>query len=140
LARWWYDPLTAPDDERDLIWDDLYRRIVDLLSAYGKEEPTGDGDFWVVDDNYGWPRQTINVFTLKMLDLGVISGLRVLLDNFPDWEIIIALDVPGTEGVWPPMGVTIRKHEIIDGLQREYLPEPHRSFAIPGSRVGTGYD
>jgi hypothetical protein len=38
------------------------------------------------------------------------------------------------------MGNTIRRHEIIDGLQRQYLPTRFRNFEIPGSRPGTGYD
>jgi hypothetical protein len=38
------------------------------------------------------------------------------------------------------MGVTVRRHEIIDGLLRKYLPEPFRFLKIPGSRPGTGYD
>jgi hypothetical protein len=38
------------------------------------------------------------------------------------------------------MGLTIRAHEIIDGLQRQYFPEPYRSFRYEGSRPGTEYD
>jgi hypothetical protein len=128
------------DERRDQMWSDLYRKIVSLLRKFGKEEPTGDGDYWVVDDNYGWRRHTINIFALKMLDPAIISLLRALLKDLPDWEIVVALDVPGKENEWPPMGVTIRRHEIIDGLRREYLPEPYRRLVIPGSTPGTGYD
>lgn len=128
------------DKQRDQIWSDLYRKIVSLLHKFGKEEPTGDGDYWVVDDNYGWRRHTINIFTLKMLDPTIIALLRHLLKDLPDWEIVVALDVPGKEGEWPSMGVTIRRHEVIDGLRREYLPEPYRRLVIPESRPGTGHD
>ncbi len=132
--------MNKEDEVRDQIWDALYRAVVDVLRQYGKEEPTGDGDFWVVDDNYGWRRQIVNIFNLKMLDPEIIFKLRALLDKLPEWSIVLALDVPGTEGKWPPMGVIIRRHEIIDGLQREYLPESFQTFVIPGSRPGTGYD
>ena len=132
--------MTKEDEVRDQIWTDLYKRVVAVLQQYGKEEPTGDGDFWVVDDNYGWRRQIVNIFDLKMLNPEIVANLRILLNDLPDWAIVLALDVPGTEGKWPPMGVTIRKHEIIDGLQREHLPPSFRSFVIPGSRPGTGYD
>jgi hypothetical protein len=132
--------MNSTDDVRDRIWGDLYRKIVVLLRRYGKEEPTGDGDYWVVDDNYGWRRHTVNIFNLKMLNPTVVAALRDLLTDLPDWAIVLALDIPGKEDVWPPMGVTIRRHEIIDGLRREYLPEPYRRLVIPGSRPGTGYD
>jgi hypothetical protein len=132
--------MSTEDDVRDRIWGDLYRKIVVLLRRYGKEEPTGDGDYWVVDDNYGWRRHTVNIFTLKMLNLIMVGALRDLLRGLPDWQIVLALDVPGKEELWPPMGLTIRNHEVIDGLIPAYLPEPYRSLIIPGSRPGTGYD
>ena len=75
-----------------------------------------------------------------MLKVVIIAGLRELLRDLPDWEIVMALDVPGKEKEWPPMGLTIRRHEIIDGLSRDHLPEPYKSLVIPGSRPGTGYD
>lgn len=128
------------DELRDKIWEELYKSVVSVLLQYGKEETTGDGDYWVVDDNYGWRRQIVNIFDLKMLNPEIFAKLRILLDKLPEWSIVLALDVPGTEGKWPPMGVTIRKHEIIDGLQRQYLPERYRTFVVPGSRPGTGYD
>jgi hypothetical protein len=131
---------STEDELRDRMWDELYRKIVALLRKYGKEEPTGDGDYWVVDDNYGWRRHTVNIFTLKMLDPEIVAALRHLLRGLSDWEIVVALDIPGKENLWPPMGVTIRDHEIIDGLRREFLPEPYRRLVIQGGRPGTGYD
>src|SRR5262245_36419129 len=79
--------MTTDDDVRDGIWTDLYRKIVMLLRRHGTEEPTGDGDFWVVDDNYGWRRHTVIIFALKMLDLAIVTALRDLLTHLPDWEI-----------------------------------------------------
>ena len=38
------------------------------------------------------------------------------------------------------MGLTIRKHEIIDGLQRQYFPEEFQSFRYADSKPGTGFD
>ena len=132
--------MTENDAERDHTWGQLYNGIVGLLRRHGKESPTGDGDFWVLDDNYGWCRHTIFLFNLKMLNLDVIARLKQLLDNRSGWEIVLAIDVPGRERDWPPMGVTIRSHEIVDGLSRDHLPEPYRSLVISGSRPGSGYD
>jgi hypothetical protein len=132
--------MTTDDELRDRIWADLYQRIVNLLQQYGKEDAVGDGDFWVVDDNYGWRRHTIYINNLKLLSPIIVAALRGFLDSQPDWAIVMVVNVPGSGKDWPPMGVTIRKHEIIDGLQREYLPDSFRTFVIPGSRPGTGFD
>ncbi len=132
--------MTKEEERLDETWGDLYTQVRSLLALYGKENAFGRGDFLLVDDNYGWRRQIVNIFTLKMLNPEIISSLRQLLADLPDWEIVYALDVPGKETEWPDMGLTIRKHEIVDGLRREFLPEPYRSLVIPGSRPGTGDD
>lgn len=121
-------------------WGLLYDRISEVLRAFGTEDCCGRADYLLVDDNYGWTCHTVEIHKLHMLRPVIVAKLRKLLDDFPGWEIVIAVDIPGTEGKWPPMGVTIRKHELIDGLRRDYLPAEFRGMAYEGSRPGTGYD
>jgi hypothetical protein len=134
------------EDRQSDAWDALYNEIVKLLTRYGVEDACGHADYLVVDDDYGWARNTIEIHRLKMLKVEIILALQALLrrkdlvHGIPDWEIVILVDIPGKEGKWPPMGVTIRAREIIDGLQRQYLPPEFQNFKIPGSRPGTGND
>lgn len=134
------------DDRQAEAWEALYDQIVRLLRKWGVEDHRGHGDYLVVDDNYGWERNTIEIHRLKMLKVEIIQALQALLrekkllHGIPQWDIVILVDIPGKEGQWPPMGVTIRANEIIDGLQRQYLPPEFQNFKIPGSRPGTGYD
>jgi hypothetical protein len=130
------DPETA--QERD--WGTLYGQIVEVMSRFGKEDYRGRADYLIVDDNYGWARHKVEVHKLAMLNPGIVSALRALLKPFPKWEIVVAVDLPGREGQWPPMGVTIRSHEVIDGLRREFLPPEFRDIQYADSRPGTGYD
>jgi hypothetical protein len=132
--------MNEQDEARARIWTDLYHKVVDLLRQFGNESPFTGGDFFVVDDDYGWRRIIVNIFNLEMLNPQIVVAIRDLLANLPDWEVVYALDVPGKETAWPDMGLTIRRHEIIDGLRREFLPEPYRTIVIPGSRPGTGDD
>ena len=132
--------MNESDEQRDHIWQQLYEKIRALLGQHGKENAFGDGDFWMVDDNYGWRRHTVYLFNLKMLDPVTVDRLRAFLMDLPEWEIVLVIDVPGKEVEWPRMGLTIRKQEVIDGLSRSHLPEPYRSIAIAGSRPGTGDD
>ena len=128
------------DDERQSEeWESLYEKVVGLLQRFGVEDPFGKGDYLVVDDNYGWRRQKIEIHNLKMLTVEIVKALQALLKDYPNWAIVMAVDIPGKEH-WPLMGFTIRSHEIIDGLQRKFLPEEFRFLKIPGSRPGTGYD
>jgi hypothetical protein len=125
---------------RDRVWKVLYNAVVATMTQFGTESAVGDGDYWVIDYNDGLPRVSIDVFNFDLFSIAVIAELRKLLANIPDWEIILVLDLPKSGEEWPLMGVAIRQHEVVDGLQREYLPEDVRPPAIPGSRPGTGYD
>jgi hypothetical protein len=127
------------DAQQELEWQSLYKLIVKTMAQWGVDEPFGKGDYLIVDDNYGWRRQKLEVQNLKMFSVEIIKTLQALLKGFPNWEIIMAVDVPGKEH-WPSMGVTIRPQIVIDGLLRKYLPEEFRFLKIPGSRPGTGYD
>jgi hypothetical protein len=111
----------ADDQAKD--WALLQRKIADVMKQIGREDPFGGGDYLIVDDNYGWERHTVEVHDLKVLTPDVTRKLQQLLNGFPGWEIVLAIDVPGTENVWPRMGLTIRGDGIIDDLRREYLPK-----------------
>lgn len=127
------------DPQQEQEWEALYKLVVKTMAQWGVDNAFGKGDYLIVDDNYGWRRQKLEVQNLKMFKVEIIKALQSLLKDFPNWAIVMAVDVPGKEH-WPSMGVTIRAHEIIDGLLRKYLPEEFRFLKIPGSRPGTGYD
>jgi len=128
------------EDEQGLQWEKLYAALLEFLQQQGTEGENRSADFWVDDDNLGTLQQKIYVRNLKLLDPVVVSGLQRMLLGYPGWEIAIAVSVPGTDELWPDMGLTIRNHEIIDGLQREYFPEPYRHYSYVGSRTGTDLD
>jgi len=50
-----------------------------------------------------------------------------LLTDYPDWKIVMSVDIPGKES-WPAMGIVIERDKIIDGLQRSYLPPEYQSL------------
>lgn len=128
-----------PDEQADA-WERMYNRVCEVLRYFGTENYLGDGDYWVLDDNYGWRETHVEVHNLNMLAPRVIARLRTLTAEAANWQISIAVNVPGTKPGWPAMGLTIRRHEIIDGLQRQVLPEPYRHFRYDDSRPGTEFD
>jgi hypothetical protein len=91
-------------------------------------------------DNIGTLQHKIYVNNLKLLRAQIIESLQRLLSDFPNWEIMVAISVPGIGDSWPDMGLTIRAHEIVDGLQRQYFPTEFRSLAYQGAKHGTDRD
>jgi hypothetical protein len=128
------------DYERN--WDALYNEMFRVLSKYGIEAATrADGDYWIVDTPFGYDQQKVYFSTLKMLDPEIIYALQGLLKRFQGWEIFTTVFVRPPEGdTWPEMGLIIREHEIVDGLQRQYFPPEYQSIQYEGSRVGTDKD
>jgi hypothetical protein len=118
----------------------LFDSVREVLQQFGVEDHFGKGDYLVVDDNYGFRGHKVEIHSLRMLNPQIVKALQLLLRKFPDWEIVVAVGIPGKEKLWPPMGLTIRAHEIIDGLQRQYLPAEYREIYYAGSRLGTERD
>ena len=54
-----------------------------------------------------------------------LADHRIALSN---WSITIRVDVVGKEKEWPGMGIIIYSNEIIDELQRDFLPERFRDL------------
>ena len=75
-----------------------------------------------------------------MLRPTVIAELQRLIKQFPGWEIEVTVAVRGHYDDWPRMGLYIRPHEIIDGLQRQYFPKEFQNIEYAGARRGTAYD
>jgi hypothetical protein len=126
--------------EQERVWGLLFDGIREVMQKFGKEDSFGKADYLLVDDNYGFHRHTVELQNLRMLQPALVKSLQQLIGKLPKWEIVLAVDVPGKEGVWPPMGLTIRQQEIIDGLRRDFLPKEFQDLKFGGSRPGTGYD
>jgi hypothetical protein len=109
-------------ESQERIWEGLYPKIRHLLGQYGKEDHLGRGDFWVLSDNYGARANKVYLNNLKLLQPAIISSLQQLIAKVADWEIVVSIDIPGNEERWPDMGLTIRPSQIVDDLQRQFLP------------------
>lgn len=115
-----------PVDRKELQereWVVLHQRIDDLLGRFGTKDAFRRGDYWIRDDNWGRYEHSVEIQNLDLLNPVIISALRKIVAGFPDWEVVISLDVPGTEDRWPRMGIVVLPDKIIDGLRRDYLPE-----------------
>jgi hypothetical protein len=126
----------ASDDDavQDREWHRLHDQITELLDRYGKKNAFGKGDYWLVDDNWGWKRHQLEFQNLDLFRAVVIKSLQSLLADFPEWDITVRVDVIGKEKMWPGMGLVISHDEIIDDLKREFLPPEFRTLLYDGAR------
>jgi hypothetical protein len=123
------------DDEQIRVWEKLYVRIKDTLDEFGREDWLGHGDYWIISDNWGTAQHKVYIDNLDLLAPSIVKLLQNILADFPDWEIVVAIDFKDKGLSWPNMGLTIRAHEIIDELQRQYFPPQYQGIRYEGTRA-----
>ena len=121
--------------KQELEWAQLYARLEKILPQFGKEDYLGHADYFLVDDNWGCCQHKLYITNLKMLAPHIMKSLQSSLVSFPDWEIIVAVDLEEKKS-WPRMGLILRPHEIIDDLRRNFFPKEYRGIKYEGSRHG----
>ena len=131
--------IAISDEQQACEWLKLYRRMLKVMRPLGRDDYGSDGDYWVFNENWGPEclQQKIFIFNLEMIRPEVIQALRRQLASYPHWEIVIAIC---SNESWPEMGLYVRHHEIIDGLQRDYFPPEYRGFQYEDARPGTEND
>jgi hypothetical protein len=119
---------TRADQERD--WQVLHDAITRVLDRFGKKDARGKKDYWLVDDNWGPRRHRLLFQNLDLLRIDILHELQSVLAGYPEWCITIQVNVPGTEEIWPGMGVIVYADEIVDELRRDVLPERFRDIVF----------
>ncbi len=128
------------DCEGAEIFERLYERVEATLEMFGRPNYLPGqryGDYSVHGDYSEYPQVVVFVNNLDLLRPSVVNALQQLLTDFPGWQIDLMVAVRGHYSDWPNMGLSIRKDEVLDGLQRQYFPKAYQGLAYEGGRVGS---
>jgi hypothetical protein len=121
--------------ERLAQFESLRNSVIQLMKQFGKPDfVDGKGDFCVIGDYWGYPQIKIDIHELALLQPNIVRSLQQVLSRFPEWEIVYTVVVEDHLYDWPDMGLYIRSHEILDTLQRQYLPKSLQDIKYEGSR------
>src|SRR5215831_7870565 len=94
-------------------WEALYAELRAVLAFFGRENPYGDGDFWIVDDDWGGYQHKICVNQLSFLSRDVAKAVQQVIAKYVSpWEIVIALDFPDPSRPPGGEGILVRKSAI----------------------------
>jgi hypothetical protein len=97
-----------PDDaERRKRWEILYEKLSQSLGALGQENAFGDGDFWIVDDDYGDTAHKLCVTRLSFLRPQVIKAIQSSLRSYSDWCVLAQMETEHNGEKLPPEGLMI---------------------------------
>ena len=86
------------DKLREQRWVELYEELTSLMSKFGSENASGDGDYWVVDDDWGGRHQKICVTRHGFWSEKIREHVQQLLArSFPDWGIFVVFEPSANE-------------------------------------------
>ena len=133
--------MTDQDEDRRYeqqvrVFESLVQAVNAVVEQYGKHDSLEPGDYSVYEDYWGFPQVKVSIACLKMLEPFVIQRLQQVIKAYPGWEIVVAVVHRPNYKDWPEMGLFIRPHEIIDGLQRQYFPKEFRNIEYAGGETG----
>jgi len=78
---------------RDREWEDLYDRLYRALAEFGKDHPSGEGDYWIVDDDYGGQHHKICVNNEGFWSPQIEKRVRdILVEGFPHWGVFVVFE------------------------------------------------
>jgi len=78
-------------------WEAIYGLLLAILQRHGVHDPFGDGDFFLVDDDYGCVQLKIECMSAAALTPALVAEIQQLLGAFERaWEVIVAL--PSVDG------------------------------------------
>jgi hypothetical protein len=78
---------------REERWERLYNELLDALAPLGKNDAVGDGDFWLVDDDWGGHHHKICVAKPEFWSCVVEDEIRkVLAGSFQDWGVFVVFE------------------------------------------------
>jgi hypothetical protein len=131
------------DHEQLDVFEELYPRVEELMERFGQPDflpGRRHGDYMVHGDYGGYPEVVVFVHNLALLRPAVVEELQRLIREYPGWQITITVAPRDRQRDWPNMGLYVRPHEIIDGLQRQYFPKELQNIEYEGARRGTAFD
>jgi hypothetical protein len=111
--------MTSRDDE----WKRLYEDLRKSFNTLGIEDPYGEGDYWLVDDDYGDTTHKLCVHSKTFLTLALIRSIQQALAAFPHWRVMLQIEFPITGVAHASSGLIIYHHTIEEHWDRKLVAD-----------------
>jgi hypothetical protein len=120
-------------------WDALYCELQDALSKFGREDAFGDGDYWIVDDNYSSPQHKVCVHQVSFITLPMVTAVqRLLRGRQLRWEVLVVFDFHDPQRHPDDHGLTITAHQVVEHLSQDRMRKTYGTAFHWGLRAIDG--
>lgn len=106
-------------DAQDREWEFLYAALGEVLRRFGVDDPYGDGDYWINDDNWGDHSCKVEVARAGFLTPELIASVQVTLQGYPSWRVILQVNEPVGPAPTSTASFTVRH----DGVEAVGTPK-----------------
>jgi hypothetical protein len=100
---------------RDEEWQKLLEELTAELGCVGKNDAFGDGDYWIVDDDWGGHHQKICITRPSFFSKDFTSRVQELLKRrFPNWGVFVVFEGEYLTRTDKPSPRVIYANEVLD--------------------------
>ena len=114
-------------------WEALYDALLDVLSSLGTNHPDGEGDFWIVDDDWGGNLHKVCITEPDFWSNSVKDVIQKLLaTSFSDWGVMVVFS-DGSDPIHAAVAAAVAAGETNEALLRaleDYLAREQRDSRL----------
>ena len=99
-------------DRLDMEWHELHAALGNVLSRFGIEDPFGEGDYWIVDDNWGDPSHKVCISRESFVTPELLSTIQQAMAGYPAWRVLLQIDEALGRAAGSATGYTVRADQI----------------------------
>lgn len=118
--------MSSRDDE----WKRLYDELSRSLKTLGTENPYGEADYWLVDDDYGDAAHKLCVHRPMFLQPALITAVQRVLEPFPQWRVMLQIEFPIDGVPHASSGLIIYPGAIEEHWDRRLVPALVRQLGL----------
>ena len=94
-------------------WEALIRALDAVLIQFGKEDAYGEGDYWILDDDYEGPSLKVYISRLGFVTAELVSAIQQALQATPHWKVLLLFNEPPDGSPRSSSGLTIQ-HDTVE--------------------------
>ena len=94
-------------------WEALIRALDAVLIQFGKEDAYGEGDYWILDDDYEGPSLKVYISRLGFVTAELVSAIQQALQATPHWKVLLQINEALDGGPSSSSGLTIQ-HDTVE--------------------------
>ena len=113
------------NDRTHVEWVTFYEALLTLLSHYGENNAFGEGDYWLVDDDWGSVDQKLIISNPRILTRSLVAEISTLIKSLGllGASVMIAFEPKDKRTDFPAEGIVVHSGGFTEYWDKALLRE-----------------